>query len=291
MVKPVQTVDPTDDVTDEEDTTHVSSDDTDPENNPDESIKTEESTTTDKGREDQTGDETVESITEETEETPDDKTDVSEDPRDAVIAQLQTQVAELNKKVNAPPAPTADAPRVRSEHEWADLETKTGLGREGIGYFEDSIQNGLMQLGRVLLRHFNSQMSGSAKNSAIESLSQTKEYADIKHYKNDMDEFLKLFDVTTHGREDLLKIAYTFAKGKNSGKAVKKIINSTEKNKRVATAGRPVPPTSSIAPSKKGKADLKLSSVEREAFNSFGRHSFKTEEDYARSLPRNRGLN
>ena len=213
-----------------------------------------------------------------------DEAEAEVDPRDAKLAALEKEIAEI--KAGKPAAnPEPAAPAARTEEQWNQITEETGLSRKAVEHFE----SGLMQLGRVLVQHFNGQFAGSAKEKLIETMSASKEYGDIKQYRTDIDDFLKMFDPTLHSRQDLLEKAYAYAKGKNSGKVVKKIMNTTERNRRIAGPARPSSPGGKSIGGDKGGKPYKLSPTERAIYQKFGKNTFKTEEEYAASLARKKG--
>ena len=274
---------------DEEELEDGTKDETTKEDNETRSESSDESVTTDGERTDAEGDEPDGTREKEDGEVVEEEEPVEEvDHRDAEIAELKTKLADVEKRIGQPRTEETQ-PKQRTDQEWKDLETRAQLPRETITWVENELKEGLTALGQLMMQHFNKGFAGSAKDKTVENLSKQKEFANIRQYGKDMDEFLKKFDPSTHGNEDLIKSAFYYAKGLNSGKAVKRAMNSTEKNRRVAGTARPASPSGKAQTNKsKGKVNLQLSPTEKQAYDSFGRYSFKTEGDYARSLPRNR---
>lgn len=201
------------------------------------------------------------------------------DPRDEKITALETQLKELGEKVNKP-APAAE--KVYSEAEKEAISARFGgASFETVNAFNALVVNGLQMLEQKVL----GEMSVFKKESAIVGLSKEKDFADIQNYMPGVNEFLKRFNPSFHSNPEVLKDAYWYAKGKGLKTTVKKIVNSQEKNRRVASSVRS--PSGNKGGNDK-KSSLKLTPGEKEAYERFGKGTFDSEEEYAISLPRNR---
>lgn len=206
------------------------------------------------------------------------------DPRDIKIDELTNTVKELQEKVNKVPKtePTVAQPRVYTDAEKAEIETRFGgIPFQGIQAFNELIGGAVSQVVNTLRTEIHSELGRFKKDAAIESLSQDPEFADIKSFKKGMDEYLKRFNPLYHGNEEVLKDAYWNARGRNTKNMVTKAVNSTEKNRRIATTSRPNSPTHRETT----KVDLRLTPLEESAFQTFGGRL--TREQYAAGLSRN----
>lgn len=200
------------------------------------------------------------------------------DPRDEMIADLTARL-EAIEKGSKPEEKEAPA-KVYTEVEKAEIEQRFGGAPfEQVQAFTSTIARAI----GMLRQEFQNQFSRTDKTTVIGELSKEKGFADIHSYAPGIDEFLKKLNPSLHGNKDMLKDAYYWAKGRGLKKAVAKAVNANEKNRRISGPARPAAP-SGKAPAK-GALKFKLTPTEESAYQTY-QSSFKSKEDYARSLAR-----
>lgn len=208
---------------------------------------------------------------------------------EAELTPEQQEIADLRAKIEAiekgsKPKEEAAQPVVYTEEQKAKIEEKFG----GMPFTQVEAVTGLVARAvNQVLSQLEGRFSKSDKSSIIADLAKTKEYADIGTYTQAIDKYLAKFAPTMHGNKDVIVDALFWAKGQGLKNAVRKAISSGEKNKRIAGAARPAAPAGGGG-GKGGGFKFKLTPAEESAYASFGKHHFKTKEDYAKSLKRYR---
>ena len=201
------------------------------------------------------------------------------DPRDAKIAELEASIKEIRER-SEKPAEKETSPKAYTETEKAEIEQRFGGAPfEQVQAFTRVIATAIGKL----REEFQGQFSRTDKTTVLGELAKEKEFADIQSYMPGIDEFLKKLNPSLHGNKDILTDAYYWAKGRGLKKAVAKAVNSNEKNKRIAGPARPASPSGRTQ--EKGELKFKLTAAEESAYMTF-KDSFKSKEEYARSLSR-----
>lgn len=202
------------------------------------------------------------------------------DPIEERFAKLEEE-NRLLKEQMAKPKEEAVKTREYTDAEKEQISARFGgAAFDTVNAFTQLVTNGL----QMLEQKFMGEMSVFKKDAAVMNLAKEKEFADIQSYMPGVNEFLKKFPAQHHSNAEVLKDAYWFAKGKGLKTTVKKIVASQEKNRKVASSLK----VSGSKGGDKGGKSFKLTPSERAAYESFGKGTFDSEEEYARSLPRNR---
>ena len=202
------------------------------------------------------------------------------DDKDVKIQKLEEEIKGIKDTVARPPAQVSQ-PKVYTPEERERIEQRFGgVPFEGVMAFNQLVAIAV----QGIQDKFTEELQQFKKDSVINGLVQQKEFSDIRTYMNGVNEYLNKYPKIHHGKEELLKDAYYYAKGKGVKNTVKKIINRDEKNRRVALSTR-TRSSGSSGSSSKGTS-LKLTPAEESAWQSFGKHSFSTRDEYAKSLSR-----
>ena len=206
------------------------------------------------------------------------------DEKDVKIQRLEEEIKGIKESVSKGSPTPAPTKKEYTEQERTAIEQRFGgVPFEGVMAFNQLVAIAV----QGIQDKFTEELQQFKKDSVLNSLSQQKEFADIRSYMDGVNEHLKKYPKIHHGNEELLKEGYYISKGKGLKNTVKKIVNRDEKNRRVAVSTKTNSSGGSAGGSSKGM-NLKLSQSEEAAWNSFGKHSFSTREEYARSLPRNK---
>lgn len=195
----------------------------------------------------------------------------------------ELRVARENKK-EAPEKEEAKIPEKTAE-EWQALADTYEMPVKAVQALERNQIDFAKRTVQFVRNEIAKAFGSTNREKAIEGMS--SKFKDIGNYKNGINEFLQNYKIEDHSNPVLLEKAYYYARGKGVDKLVKKVRESTELNRKVvkrvaSTKGNTNSP-------KAGKANLRLSEQEESTWEAFGKHNFDSKEEYARSLPRNRG--
>ena len=202
------------------------------------------------------------------------------DPRDEAITTLKTEIEQLKQKVNQGVAPVPrPQPVVFTPEQREQISQRFGgVPFEAVQGFGGMIENAVKQIETKMEQRFGQY----TKRDAIEELSKEKGFEDIKKYSKDVDEYINRFAPIHWGNKEVIREAVRYARGKNMEQTIRKVTHNTERNLRVATTARPASSTASRG----GKPAVKLTEAEESAYQSFGKKSGMTREQYVAGLRR-----
>ena len=207
------------------------------------------------------------------------------------LAVLEAENKELKEKLTAPKEEKpqnqgGDTGLVQlTDADYQHWESETGLPKQAI----DFIRNLVYFSQKKALSHTDSKFAGYEQTNVLASMAQSEEYADIKKYQPGIEEYLKNHPEKPRNDKGHLAEAYYYAKGKAAGKMVRSAQQAAGATKKMVDRSKMSSPngSKSVVKTKTGGGS-KLSPVEKSAYDSFGRFSYKSEEEYAASLPRNK---
>lgn len=200
---------------------------------------------------------------------------------------LEAENKELRDRLEKPQEPAAPVqpqqPQQLTEEQYAGLEATSGLPRTGIDFAHNLVLRGLAES----KKYVDQRMARFEKDAAIGSMAQKKEFADVRKYEKDMNEYLGRFSPTHHNNPIVLSDAYYYAKGKSSNKIIGNVRQSKVVSRTIAGKARMMPPSAPAGGGNaKGFSAFKLTAAEESAWESMGKQYYKSKEEYAQALPR-----
>lgn len=181
----------------------------------------------------------------------------------AEYEKLRKEFDEFKNGANAAPKQQpAAAQQDWSPEQWKDFEDRTGVSKSHAMFTSTLVANAVNKA----MEAINARFGDLAMNDHVVEMSRDPRFKDAGSYKNDILDFLKNQPVDKRSNPQIREMAYFYAKGKASGKTMRRVISGKESNKKVIVQQSARP---SGAKTKIGVSS-KLSDAERHAMKSSG---------------------
>lgn len=196
----------------------------------------------------------------------------------AYVKTLLDRIESLEKGIKSP---EREDPKWKepSEDEKAAMQEKYGIPYNGIQF----MNNQMATLGTQMKQYIDSIFGQLTVNETIQDFSSKKGFEDAGKYKGDIRSFLLAVDPSARSNHDILEKAYFYAKGKSTQKAVAKVGQNREQNRRLLGATK-TPAQGDRT--RRSVSTVKLDATQRSAAKMAG----WSEDEYIKNMTKYNGV-
>lgn len=199
-------------------------------------------------------------------------------PQDQILElvhNLQNQISDLQGQVKGQ-AQRGTQTTVTKE-QITDAEEKYGITADGLLMINKMVRDS----NKTMLDHLNGKISSMGRGSAIDEMTSKPEFSDIGSMRNEIQEIMnQMYAPEVHSDQRVIASAYYEVKGRNSGKAIRRARNGSDRNLRIGGSNRPMAPSGPAG--RTGSRTVKLTAVQESARAASG----MSVADYTKNMRR-----